>query len=137
MLAPTLLLLLTAATHLSADTAPDPAKGATLLHGCQAELRLLNLPSLDQAPPIDLIDGAYCIGYLNGFLAGLSPASVCTRQQTMAALVTAYVHYMETHPELEDQDKRTGLRLALQNAYPCPATEERILPPQGAAHTGL
>lgn len=136
MLAPHLFLLLVA-THLPADASQDPAKGSSLLHGCQAERRLMNLPSLDEAPAMDLIDGAYCIGYLNGFLAGLSPASICTGQESMGALVNAYVDYMETHPELQDQDKRTGLRLALQNAYPCPATEERTLPLRGDHRTSL
>ena len=136
MLAPSLLFLL-AGTHLPADAAPDPAKGASLLHECQAELRLIHLPSLDQAPAIDLIDGAYCVGYLNGFLSGLTRASICTKQESMGDLVTAYVSYMESHPDLHDQDKRTGLRLALESAYPCPATEQRSLPLQGDQRTGL
>ncbi len=136
MFAPTLFFLL-AAMHQPADSSPDPTKGSSLLRGCQAELRLLNLPALDQAPSMDLIDGAYCIGYLNGFLAGFSPTSICTRQESMGTLVTAYVHYMESHPELGEQDKRTGLRLALQSAYPCPATEQRSLPLQGDHRTSL
>ena len=131
------LFLLLTATHVIADAAPDPSKGSSLLHGCRAEVRLMNLPRLDQAHSVDLIDGAYCSGYLTGFLAGLSPASVCSDQESMGALFNTYVHYMEIHPELEDQDKRIGLRLALGNAYPCPATEQRTLPLGSDHRTGF
>ena len=82
------------------------------------------LSSLEQAPPIDLINGAYCIGYLNGFTAGLPvvPVSICTHDQDMGAIVRAYVSFMERNPPLLEEDKRVGLRLALEDAYPCPAS---------------
>ena len=119
------LLVALARPHLTGDTASDPAKGGALLRGCQAEVRLMALPSLDDALPLDLINGAYCIGYLNGYLAAMPPrsASICTNQDSMGALVQAYVSFMERNPGLQDEDKRVGLRLALQQTYPCSAPE--------------
>ena len=110
---------------LAGNSAPghDPSKGVSLFRGCQAEMRLMALGALEEAPPIDLINGAYCIGYLNGFTAGLPPESlsVCTRADSMGGMVRAYVSYMERNPALLEEDKRVGLRRALEAAYPCPA----------------
>jgi hypothetical protein len=119
MLAP-LLLVLTAALP-TVSGLPDPAMGGSLLRGCQAEMRLMALPTLEEAPPLDLINGAYCIGYLNGFLAALPSAKtvICPNQVPMGDLVRSYVEYMQRNPPMQDQDKRVGLRLALQSAYPC------------------
>lgn len=117
-----LLLLLSAAT-VSPDAPSMAAKGAALLHGCQAELRVIEAgPALDKTSPADLINGAYCIGYLNGFLTGIKPGpnSICVREDNMGDLVRAYVHYMSRNPQLEEEDKRVGLRLALQDTFPCP-----------------
>ncbi|HLI78130.1 MAG TPA: Rap1a/Tai family immunity protein [Acidobacteriaceae bacterium] len=135
LFAPLLFALATPAAH--ADPAPDPSKGAALLRGCQAEVRLMELPSLSSAEPIDLINGAYCVGYLNGFTAGLTPATaaICTGEDSMAALVRAYVRFMERNPKLLDEDKRVGLRLALQEAYPCPAGT--VLPEEPRLRTGV
>ena len=81
------------------------------------------LNSLDDAPQIDLINGAYCIGYLNGFTASLpsTPPSICTHDESMGAMVRVYVSYMERNPALLEEDKRFGLRMALEDAYPCSA----------------
>lgn len=81
------------------------------------------LNSLENAAQIDLINGAYCLGYLNGFIANLpsTPASICTHADTVGALVRTYVDYMERNPPLLEADKRVGLRMALEDAYPCPA----------------
>ncbi len=82
------------------------------------------LSTLEEAPPLDLINGAYCIGYLNGFTAGLppQPEAICTRDESMSNMIRAYVSYMEGNPALLQEDKRVGLRMALQAAYPCPAS---------------
>ncbi len=87
-------------------------------------MRLMGVSSLEEAPQIDLINGAYCIGYLNGFTAALAPDAtpICTHQESMAAMVRAYVTYMDQNPTLLDEDKRVGLRLALQSAFPCSAS---------------
>lgn len=117
---PFLLMLLTSHHGAPGDLVPEAARGATLLRGCQAEVRLMQLDAIRQANSPDLVNGSYCIGYLNGFLAGLAPASsICTHEQPMAAVVHAYVDYMEHNPQLLDEDKRVGLRLALQSAFPC------------------
>ena len=81
------------------------------------------LGALEEAPALDLINGAYCIGYLNGFTAGLPSASspICTQADSMGNLVRAYVRYMDRNAQLLEEDKRVGLRLALEDAYPCSA----------------
>ncbi len=120
MLSSALLLLFATHTRLSSEAVPEAAKGATLLGGCQAEVRLMQRDTLQQAASPDLINGSYCVGYVSGFLAGLTPASsVCTHEQPMAAVVWAYVDYMEHNPQLLEEDKRVGLRLALEKAFPC------------------
>jgi hypothetical protein len=123
MLAPLFLLALTGPLR-PADTSPEISKGAALVRGCQAELRLMALPSFEGVTQGDLIQGAYCVGYLNGFTGGLDPAkaAICTHHDSMGSLVRAYVAYMEQNPHLLEEDKRVGLFLALQNAYPCPGT---------------
>ena len=83
----------------------------------------MNLRSLTDAPALDFINGAYCIGYLNGFAAGISPSTrnVCINGDTIGNVVRAYVGFMERHPPLLDEEKRLGLKLALEDAFPCPA----------------
>ena len=119
-------LLLLSATSLSPNSGSghDPSKGASLFRGCQAEVRLMGLGSLEDAPPIDLINGAYCVGYLNGFTAGLpvNPVSICTHERDLGTMIRSYVSYMERNTPLLDEDKRVGLRLALEEAYPCHAS---------------
>jgi hypothetical protein len=122
MLLPVLVLATLSAT--TGDTASqDTSKGASLMRGCQAEMRLMQLASLEEAPQLDLINGAYCIGYLNGFLAALpiDGNSICTHNDSMGAMTRAYVAYMDRNPRLLEEDKRVGLRLALESAYPCPS----------------
>ena len=117
------LLLVLSAAALPPDMPANPAKGAALLHGCQAELRVMSAgPSLEKVEVTDLINGAYCVGYLNGFLTGIKPGgnSICVADDNMGDLVRAYVHYMERTPQMADKDKKLGLRLALEDAFPCP-----------------
>lgn len=121
---PGLLLLLSAAA-LPPDVPSDATKGAALLHGCQAELRVMSAgPSLEKAEVADLINGAYCVGYLNGFLTGIKPgpSSICVADDNMGDLVRAYVRFMERTPQMADEDKKLGLRLALEEAFPCPVS---------------
>ncbi len=125
MLAP--LLLLTLATQgRSGDASLELFKGSALFHSCQAEVRLMDLRSLSAATQPDLIDGSYCVGFINGFTGNLSAGknSICTKGASMGTVVRAYVGYMEKNPDLMDKDRRVGLRLALQEAYPCPASGE-------------
>lgn len=128
-----ILVFLGSASH---DAAPDASRGEALLKGCQAEMRLLQPGAVASAPQSDLVNGSYCIGYVNGFLAGLAPAtaSVCTEQAPMISVVGAYVHYMEQNPQLLTEDKRVGLRQALQAAFPCPTAGTGIDLHIGSAH---
>ncbi len=119
-----LLFLATLAGAAKApDTPQDTAKGAALLRGCQAELRITQPDALQTAGQPDLIDGTYCVGYVTGFVANLAQRgpTVCAENLPMVQLVRAYVAYMERNPRLLDDDKRVGLRLALESSFPCPA----------------
>ncbi len=129
MLAPVLFFLL---HHVAVtpDAGQGAGKGASLLKGCQAELRLTVPGALAAADAGDLVNGSYCVGYLNGFLANLSTprSAVCLNEEPMAELVRAYVSYMERHPQLLAEEKQTGLRLALQDAFPCPTMSSSPAP---------
>lgn len=77
---------------------------------------------LRTAEQADLVNGAYCVGYVNGFISNLAPgpASICIENRPLADLVTAYVSFMDRNPKWLEEDKRVGLRLALEGAFPCP-----------------
>ena len=123
MLAP-LLVLASVVAGRPPDTSASLSQGASLYHLCQAEVKLMGLPSLATATETDIIDGSYCMGYLNGFTGSLHPAdaAICTHDESMGALVRVYVSFMDKNPELLTQDRTLGLRLALRDAYPCPST---------------
>ena len=134
MLSPLLLLVL-AATNGNSDAGRDLLKGSALLRTCQAEARLMDLPSLTRATRPDLIDGAYCVGFLNGFTGTLNSAkdSICTNGASMGAVVRSYIEFMEKNPKLLDEDRRVGVRMALQDAFPCPVSQpSRLASPSGA-----
>ena len=126
MLGPWLLFALTV-VRTPTDGARDVLKGAALYHACQAEVRLMDLPSLTAGKEPDLIDGAFCAGFINGFTGmeaeskTVSTIAICTHGASTGTVVRTYVHYMENHLQLMEQDRRLGLRLALEEAYPCPA----------------
>ena len=118
MLASTLLLVL--AGTQSADAIAELSRGSALYRVCQAEVRLMDLPDLSKATQSDLLNGAYCVGYVNGFLSNLHPAAaVCTGGVTAGTLVRAYVEFMERNPAMMDQDRKTGLEMALTDTYHC------------------
>ena len=120
------LLLATAVTGKADDATREIVKGAALYRSCQAEVRLMELPDVSHATQPDLIDGAFCVGFVNGFTGNLSGArvGVCTNGSNMGTVVKVYVTFMNENPKLMDEDRRVGLGMALQIAYPCPAAQE-------------
>ena len=104
-----------------ADSNPlDVSKGTALYRGCKAEVRLMDRPSLAQAPESDLLNGSYCVGYLNGYLSNLhSSDAICTHGEPIGSLVRIYVTFMEKNPHLLTEDRLLGLRSALREAFPC------------------
>ena len=126
MLAPMLLLgLANSGLHPSADAISELSRGSALYRVCQAEVRLMNLPSLVSAASSDLLNGSYCVGYLNGFVANLNrSAAICPQEVPIGALVRVYVAFMAKNPDMLEKDKRMGLNLALREAYPCPAEDK-------------
>lgn len=123
MLAPLLLLASTVAQP-PADTAVELSKGSALYRVCRAEVRLMNLPSITKASQSDLLNGSYCVGYFNGFVANLTAqTNICTNSAPMSALVRAYVGYLDKNPDLLGEDRRLGLGMALHDAFPCPAKQ--------------
>ena len=114
------LLLAVVATPRSADDPGEMTKGAALYRVCQAEVRLMDMPTLTKATQSDLLNGSYCVGYLNGFVSNLQPATtVCTNGIAIGELVRIYVAFMERNPVLMDKDRRLGLHHALHEALPC------------------
>ncbi len=112
-------LLLLGSVGPTDDASRELNKGAALYRTCRAEIRLMDLPSLAVATERDLIDGSYCVGYLNGFTGTLN-VPVCTQNAPMGTVVRAYVAYMDRYPQLLDRDRRLGVQRALQDTYPCP-----------------
>ena len=105
------------------DAAGELMRGSSLYRGCQAELRLMHLPSLAQAAESDLLNGTYCIGYVNGFVSQLRrDDAVCPAGVPTGSLVEGYVSYMDSHPELLSQDRGIGLSMALRSGFSCSAS---------------
>lgn len=124
MLAPLLLLASPFTLPPAPDAAVELSKGSALYRVCRAEVRLMNLPSVTKASESDLLNGSYCVGYLNGFVANLTTQTeICTDSAPMSALVRAYVGYLDKNPEFLSQDRRLGLGMALREAFPCPARQ--------------
>ena len=120
MLGPALLLAL-AGPARAADPVAELSKGSALYRVCQAEVRLMNLPSLTEATQSDLLNGSYCVGYLNGYIANPRPApAACIGGVATGTLIQVYVSFMDKNPDLLDQDRNLGLNRALHEAYPCP-----------------
>ena len=116
-----LSLLAFAGSPPPVDAVAELSRGSGLYRVCQAEMRLMNLPSLTGATESDLLNGSYCVGYLNGYVANLQPvASACPAGTPTSSLVRTYVDYMARNPDLMDKDRRLGLGLALRDSYPCP-----------------
>ena len=137
MLAPLLLLAALFAQPSAtfqppaADPVAELSKGSALYRVCQAEVRLMDLPSLDKASQSDLLNGSYCVGYMNGFVANLTTqAEICPQSAPMSELVRAYVDFIEKHTELLTEDRRLGVSLALRIAFPCPG---KAAPPLSAS----
>ena len=124
MLALTLLLGLASSGLPTKDVNSELSqlsKGSALYRVCQAEVRLMDLPSLVSAASSDLLNGSYCVGYLNGFVANLNRSTaICPEEVPIGALVRVYVAFMAKNPDMLEKDKRMGLNLALRESFPCP-----------------
>lgn len=124
MLVPLLLFASALSSPPAADPVTELSKGSALYRVCRAEVRLMDLPSLSKASQSDLLNGSYCVGYLNGFVANLPQrTSICTHSAPMGELVRAYVGFLDKNPDLLAEDRRVGLDLALREAFPCPANQ--------------
>ena len=124
MTAASLLLFLLGATGRPGNPWREIFQGSSLYRDCQAEVRLMELPSLTKAAQPDLIDGSYCVGFVNGFTGNLGSATdaICINGASTGSVVRAYVAFMEKNPKLLQEDRRVGLRLALKQAYACPVS---------------
>lgn len=124
MVAPLLLLASAFAKSPAADAAVELSKGSALYRVCRAEMRLMDLPSITKASQSDLLNGSYCVGYLNGFVANLTTQTdICTNSAPMSALVRAYVGFLDKNPDLLSADRRLGLGMALHDSFPCPVRQ--------------
>lgn len=98
----------------------------------------MDLSSISEASQSDLLNGSYCVGYLNGFVANLTTRSkICTNSAPMGSLVRAYVGFLESNPNLLGEDRRLGLGMALQEAFPCPVPGNGAQAQGGFNHVSL
>lgn len=124
MLVPLILLASAVTPSPAADAVVELSKGSALYRVCRAEVRLMDLPSMTNASQSDLLNGSYCVGYLNGFVANLPrQTEICTNSAPMSALVRAYVGYLDKNPDLLGEDRRLGLGMALRDSFPCPVKQ--------------
>ncbi len=116
------LLFISVAAGKPDEAVREITKGSALLRSCRAEIRLMELPSISLATQPDLIDGTFCVGFVNGYTGNLSgtDAPICTKGANMGEVVRAYVNFMARNPDLLEQDRRVGLRHALMAKFPCP-----------------
>ncbi len=86
----------------------------------------MELPSLHAASQTDLVDGSFCVGFVHGYMGSLvsGNSGICTNGTPMGELVRGYVAFMEKNPKLLEEDRRVGLQMSLQAAFPCPVTQE-------------
>ena len=61
------LLFISVAAGKPDEAVREITKGSALLRSCQAEIRLMELPSISQATQPDLIDGTFCEGFDNAY----------------------------------------------------------------------
>ncbi len=138
MLVPLLLLASTVAQPPTADAVVELSKGSALYRVCRAEIRLMDLPSITKASQSDLLNGSYCVGYLNGFMANLTTqTNICTNSAPVSALVRAYVGYLDKNPDLLGEDRRLGLGMALHDAFPCPTRQTPGLAQAGVSRVSF
>ena len=108
----------------SDDAAREMLKGAALYRSCQAEVRLMDLPSVKTASQADLVEGSFCVGFVHGFTGNPSgQGNTCPNGAPVGDVIRAYVAYMDRNPKLLEQDRRVGLQLSMQELYPCPVTQ--------------
>ncbi len=98
----------------------------------------MDLPSMTNASQSDLLNGSYCVGYLNGFVANLPrQTEICTNSAPMSALVRAYVGYLDKNPDLLGEDRRLGLGMALRDSFPCPVKQTPGLAQAGVSRVSF
>ena len=120
MLAPALLFAL-AAVRPSPDALTELSKGSALYRVCQAEVRVMDQGSVRDGDGSDILNGSYCVGYMNGYMGNLHrDDAVCTGGAPVGLVVRAYVLFMDKNPNLLGEERQTGVNLALRDAFPCP-----------------
>ncbi len=138
MLVPLILLASAVTPSPAADAVVELSKGSALYRVCRAEVRLMDLPSMTNASQSDLLNGSYCVGYLNGFVANLPrQTEICTNSAPMSALVRAYVGYLDKNPDLLGEDRRLGLGMALRDSFPCPVKQTPGLAQAGVSRVSF
>jgi hypothetical protein len=119
MFAPILLFALFA-HHQGVSQSED--RGGSLYKSCKIAVEFMGQtkPSLENA-----IDAEFCRGYLTAFVdvRSFRSANFCPpNEATVGTSARIYVLFMEKNPLYMDKPMRDGLLKALQEAYPCAAT---------------
>jgi hypothetical protein len=97
---------------------PDSTKGADLYRQCSNwHVRNATTAQIDEANQ--------CLAYIEGFVDGKGPGYKfgCFIGFSYQEMITAYVEYMQKHPESMQMSKRLGLDAALTLKF-CPYWKE-------------
>jgi hypothetical protein len=107
-------LLLAVAPVIQSDT-------SHLYESCKAYVRIQD--DVKQLHDVEI--APYCLGYSQGYFAGVSAFSgehpICAAGSNFGTMARVYAAYMDRHPRLFDEREEVGFRLAMLDAYPCPA----------------
>jgi len=112
MLAPLLALA------LMQPTPEDLTTGTRLYHSCQEAKRMG-----DGANTVKNDRIAECLAYIGGYVDGSNLSEVklfCVGNASMGTTIAVYLAFMDRNPKFLDNNRATGLLLALAETYPCP-----------------
>jgi hypothetical protein len=116
-----MLLTVLLALPLAASTAnqKDFTKGADLVQQCSNW-------GIKNATNLQVDEGNQCLSYIEGFVDGKGPTYKfgCFVGFSYAEMISAYLEYMQKHPDYLQMSKRLGLDAALTVKF-CPGWEER------------
>lgn len=121
-----ILLLAALAAAATCNVWGQGPEGSALLKACGATLRQADGGQLSEE---DSIESIFCIGYVSGFLDGMSLTATLTggrpnvclpeRGITNDQAIRILVKYLRENPETLHKSGRMSLYISLGKAFPC------------------
>jgi Rap1a immunity proteins len=116
ILIPTLLLVLLP----QAGVVTPSRNTAHLYESCKAFARVTD----GQDGHVDAYTAPYCLGYMQGYFAGVAllsaPGVACASHATKGTVARVYAAYMDRNPRLFDEPEEVGFFLSMHDSYGCP-----------------